>query len=138
MNIKKYFFYALTGFFLCVAGKCLSADIPKTEATQNPTQIEPATVITKECKPTSYPPTSIRQREEGKVKVKVLVDKTGKPIDAVVFASSGFARLDNETVKYFTNCKYIPATENSEPINAWQIFEYTWRIQNLRPAKWKE
>jgi protein TonB len=114
-----------------------SEDITSNAAT-TPDGITRPTVIKKTCARLPYPSNSLRNREEGTVQVKVLVNKTGNPQDAIIFASSGHEALDDETLKYFLTCQYTPAIENSLPIDAWQVFEFTWRIESQRESSWKD
>lgn len=98
------------------------------------TNITRAVILLKKCKPTSYPVESIMRGEQGVTQVKILIDTTGVAKEVLILKSSGFDRLDSETIKYFYSCKYSPATENSVPINVWQTFEYTWRVERTRPS----
>jgi TonB family protein len=47
-----------------------------------------------------YPPGAVRRGEEGAVAIEYVVDASGKLKDVAVVSSSGFADLDNATLKY--------------------------------------
>ena len=138
MHICSCFFTVL--IFLILSTPCDSfgneKNISKPE--DSIANVTRAVILLKKCKPTEYPVQSIKRGEEGNVHVKILIDTSGIVKDSLVIKSSGFKRLDDETIRYFSECKYSPATENSIPISVWQTFEYTWRIQPGRnPPAWK-
>ncbi len=133
MKIFNCFGSLLITSLMSVSMNSFSDDAAKSESESSMANITRAVILFKKCKPTSYPVESIKRGEEGVTQVKILIDTTGVAKDVVVLKSSGFHELNVETIKYFYSCKYSPATENSVPINAWQTFEYTWRIERNRP-----
>lgn len=63
-----------------------------------------------------YPRLSIRQREQGIVLVRLLIDEAGLPRDVRVSRSSGFARLDDAAVSAVRKARFKPPTENGRPV----------------------
>jgi protein TonB len=55
-----------------------------------------------------YPPTSNRLREEGTVRIRVLVSATGSPLKVELSKSSGFARLDQSALDTVPKWKFVP------------------------------
>jgi TonB family protein len=55
-----------------------------------------------------YPDESRRRGEEGKVKVKFLVDMSGAVISAEILDSSGFERLDKESLRVVKRWCFVP------------------------------
>ncbi|PSJ37878.1 energy transducer TonB [Allosphingosinicella deserti] len=59
----------------------------------------------------SYPPSALRNGEQGVVGYEVNVDEAGKPTNCRVIASSGFSSLDAETCRQILRRgKFHPAT----------------------------
>jgi len=56
-----------------------------------------------------YPIFARKEGEEGEVVLLVKVSAAGMPIDIVIYKSSGFERLDNESMFAVKNWKFIPA-----------------------------
>jgi TonB family protein len=65
-----------------------------------------------------YPEESRKFKEEGKVTLKVLVDKTGHLAKIVLYESSGYSRLDESAIEYVKSFCFIPATKAGEPFDA--------------------
>ncbi len=63
-----------------------------------------------------YPRLSIRQREEGIVMVRLLIDEGGLPRDVQVSRSSGSARLDEAAMTAVRKARFKPPTENGRPV----------------------
>src|SRR5690242_17432470 len=75
-----------------------------------PAQAQPAVRITDSC--TLRPPYTAamrRAREEGEVRVKALVDVSGRVLESNVDRSSGFRRLDEASREAVLECRYRPA-----------------------------
>lgn len=69
-----------------------------------------------------YPPLSRRMREEGTVRLNVLVNPDGSVARLELAQSSGFPRLDRsalETVQ--SHWKFEPARQGSNPVAAWVV-----------------
>lgn len=77
-----------------------------------------------------YPPASRRLGEQGTVILDVLVDETGRAIDAKVVQSSGFPRLDEAALAGVkTNYRFAPGTVDGKPQAMRYTFKFTWRLR---------
>ncbi len=77
-----------------------------------------------------YPPASRRLGEQGTVTLEVLVDPSGRAVDAKILQSSGFPRLDQaalEGVK--TNYRFVPGTVDGKPQPMRYTFRFNWKLQ---------
>lgn len=84
---------------------------------QAKTRIEPA-----------YPPASRRAGEEGRVRLRVLVDESGRPSDVQVAQSSGFSRLDEAAKQAVRRWRFQAANDGNGPISAWTQVLITFRL----------
>lgn len=89
---------------------------------QNPRQPMP---ITDE----DYPPQSRRNGEEGVTIVRLSVQADGRIADVSLVTSSGFARLDETTVRLLKRWRVIPGTENGKPAPMTMDLRVVWRIK---------
>lgn len=71
--------------------------------------------------PPSYPSTSRRLGEEGRVMLRVLVAKSGDADAVEIESSSGSSRLDKAAREAVKKWKFIPAKRNNQPINAYVL-----------------
>lgn len=67
----------------------------------------------------SVPLMSRRLKESGVVLLRIVVDAKGLLKTAVVSRSSGFARLDEQALHDIRSARFVPQTENGQPIE-WQ------------------
>jgi protein TonB len=81
------------------------------------TRVEPA-----------YPPASRRAGEEGTVRLKVLVDETGRPKDVQIAQSSGFSRLDDAAKQAVRRWRFEAATDGNRPISVWTQVAITFKL----------
>jgi protein TonB len=106
-------------------GDSIAVEIPEEEYLPPPEEFvpydEPPVPI--KVVPPEYPPLAKQAGIEGKVSVKVLVDKNGKVRDAMVFvpsgASAGFEEAALEAVKKY---EWKPAISNNQPVAVWVVF----------------
>jgi protein TonB len=64
-----------------------------------------------------YPPSSVRNEEQGSSVIEICVDAKGKLLrDAAVRTSSGFPKLDEAAVKMARAGRYTPGTMNGQPV----------------------
>ncbi|MDO4724774.1 MAG: energy transducer TonB [Comamonadaceae bacterium] len=78
----------------------------------------------------SYPSQSQRLREEGVVRVRVLVGANGRVKEAVLAKSSGFDRLDRAAIEgLLRNGRFAPTTRNGVPIDDWYILPVSFKLQ---------
>jgi len=69
-----------------------------------------------------YPKVARDAGLEGKVWIKVLVDRDGTVVDAVVYKSCGLNILDQEALKAAKRNKFKPARQNGKPVATWVAY----------------
>jgi periplasmic protein TonB len=80
----------------------------------------------------TYPPASRRAGEEGTVRLKVLVDESGRPKDIQVAQSSGFSRLDEAAKQAVRRWKFVAATDGSKALSVWTQVSITFRLTDTK------
>lgn len=93
--------------------------VPPPMAPLVPKQIAPSAVRYLAEPRMSVPLLSRRLHESGTVVLRITVDIRGLLKDAVVTKSSGFARLDEQALHDIRSARFVPQTENGQPIE-WQ------------------
>jgi protein TonB len=76
----------------------------------------------------TYPPASRRANEEGTVRLKVLVDESGRPKDVQVAQTSGFTRLDEAAKQAVRRWRFQAALEGGKAITVWTQVSITFRL----------
>ena len=64
----------------------------------------------------TVPLMSKRLRESGIVHVRVVVDVRGQPREITLARSSGYARLDEQALQDMRSARFVPYTENGQPV----------------------
>jgi periplasmic protein TonB len=80
----------------------------------------------------TYPPASRRAGEAGTVRLKVLVDESGRPKDVQVAQSSGFSRLDEAAKQAVRRWKFVAATDGSKAISVWTQVSISFRLTDAK------
>ncbi|MDO3655901.1 TonB family protein [Acinetobacter genomosp. 15BJ] len=80
------------------------------------------------CQKPEYPREALMNEEEGTVRIRVLVDGSGKVIDSKVKKSSGSKSLDKAAVKAYSLCTFKPAMKDGVPQQEWYEIEYPFTI----------
>jgi TonB family protein len=79
-----------------------------------------------------YPELALKSGVVGSVFVKVLIDETGKPNDAVVIKSAANI-LNSSVIQAAMNSSFSPAVKEGEKISCWTTVRYSFRmISDLR------
>ena len=65
-----------------------------------------------------YPILSKRLKEQGKVIVRLLIDKNGAILNSTLILSSGYKRLDEASLEIVKLWKFIPARKGSQQIDS--------------------
>ena len=78
------------------------------------------------CQRPKYPRDSARNREQGLVRLKILVSHEGRARDVVVERSSGYRRLDEAAVEDAKRMCFRPAVRNGGPVEVWTNLDYKW------------
>lgn len=89
--------------------------------------VEKQPVVIKNVTP-QYPVLAKRAGIEGKVWVKVWVDKTGKPREALILKSDA-AIFDEAAIKAAMQDRFTPAIMNHGPVDVWVVIPYTFKLQ---------
>jgi TonB family protein len=73
-----------------------------------------------------YPSEALKNNLEGRVGIKLLINKDGKVIRTSVEKSSGHSVLDNAAIDYSSKLEFKPAIANKEAIKIWisMVFDY--------------
>jgi len=79
------------------------------------------------CAKPTYPKSSIRNEEQGRVVVAYLVDIEGAILDSKVVKSSGFRELDKEALYSIAKCQFKLPADATEP--RWMQMTYVWSLQ---------
>lgn len=75
-----------------------------------------------------YPPASRRAGEEGTVRLKVLVDTSGRASNVAVTRSSGFPRLDQAAMEAVRKWRFVAATDGTNKIQAYTQVAVTFKL----------
>lgn len=76
-----------------------------------------------------YPSQSQRLREEGIVRVRVLIGTDGRAKDAQIAQSSGSSRLDRAAMEgVLRNGRFSPTTRNGVPIEDWYVLPVNFKL----------
>lgn len=81
------------------------------------------------CQKPEYPREALMNEEQGTVRIRVLVDTSGKVIDAKVKKSSGSKTLDKAATKAYSLCTFKPAMKDGMPQQDWYEIEYPFVIE---------
>ncbi len=81
------------------------------------------------CEKPEYPREVLMNEEQGTVRIRVLVDTSGKVIDAKVKKSSGSKILDKAATKAYSLCTFKPAMKDGVPQQDWYEIEYPFVIE---------
>jgi protein TonB len=74
------------------------------------------------CPPAPHP-AALRERGiEGSVLLRVKVDAQGRPADVQLQSSSGWRLFDEAALQQARACRFIPATQDGQPIDSWVEF----------------
>ena len=84
-----------------------------------------AKLIKDSCTVPEYPEPSRILREEGKVAVRVFVDKDGSVISTGITVSSGFPRLDQSMKEAVSLCRFTPGIVGE---TSWAGVNYTFKL----------
>lgn len=81
------------------------------------------------CEKPEYPREALMNEEQGTVRIRVLVDTSGKVIDVKVKKSSGSKILDKAATKAYSLCTFKPAMKDGVPQQDWYEIEYPFVIE---------
>ena len=75
-----------------------------------------------------YPRDSRRLREQGAVRLSVLVGSNGRAKEVRVVKGSGYPRLDNAAVTAVRQWEFVPAARGGVPMDAWYELTMQFRL----------
>ena len=78
----------------------------------------------------AYPAMSRRNREEGKVVLRVFVTEEGLPRAVDMRTSSGHARLDDAALEAVRQWRFVPARRGDTPVGAWVIVPIVFSLRS--------
>jgi len=81
------------------------------------------------CQRPKYPTESVHNREQGVVRLKILVSHEGRAKDVVIKRSSGYRRLDEAAVEAAKRMCFRPPVRNGVPVEVWSALDYKWVLQ---------
>lgn len=79
-----------------------------------------------------YPEMAKRAGIEGKVIVKVLVGKNGKPEKAQIIKNPGTDIFDEAVINAVMNSTYTPAIQNGRPVKVWLMVPFVFKLNAPR------
>lgn len=79
-----------------------------------------------------FPEIARRAGIEGTVWVKTLVDKTGKPIKAVVIRGDATGIFEEEAIKAAMGYQFTPAYMNAGPIKVWVVLRFKFQLTEAK------
>ncbi|MFT5540747.1 MAG: protein TonB [Alphaproteobacteria bacterium] len=77
-----------------------------------------------------YPWLARQQGEQGRVVVRVAVDRTGQVINAEIAQSSGHGRLDRAALNTLRRWRFVPARRGTAPVTATVEVPVTFRLSD--------
>ena len=75
-----------------------------------------------------YPEAAKREGKEANVKLKLLIDETGKVSQVEITEEAGFG-FDEVALKLARKFKFKPAQKNDEPVSVWIPWTYKFRLE---------
>ncbi len=78
-----------------------------------------------------YPPTSMRQREQGTVLLRVAVDANGAVQRIEIERSSGHPQLDIAAREAVQHAHFRPVLRDGQPVPAWGVVPIEFRLERL-------
>lgn len=101
---------------------------PSHDATATPAPIEASLAYRRA--PLTFPTQAVRQRMQGTVLLRVLVDEQGKPVDVEIEQSSGYSLLDRSArAQVLARWLFQPATVDGRPARAWARVPVTFDLR---------
>lgn len=82
----------------------------------------------------TYPPASRRAGEQGTVRLKVLVDTSGRASNVAVSQTSGFPRLDQAAMEAVRKWRFVAATDGTNKIQAYTQVAVTFKLTDAEKA----
>ena len=78
-----------------------------------------------------YPEISQQRGEQGTVKIKAVISESGSVINAEIWQSSKFSRLDSKALETIKKWKFIPARSNQKNVQTEVIIPIRFILNNV-------
>jgi protein TonB len=116
--------------------QAVTNELPSEKQTQETVTAEPAKgssvthaiVDFTTCSKPDYPRNSLRNEEQGTVRIQFLIGLDGHVADSKIEKSSGFRTLDAAAKKALSLCKFKPGTVDGKPQQSWTSVNYVWKL----------
>jgi protein TonB len=118
-----------------IFGSAAAQDVQPASPVETPARVDPKHPIRIG---ENYPSLSKKNKEEGLSVVRLEVDADGVVRATQLVFSSGFARLDEASLRSLVGAQLIPATIGGEPVNGWVNVPIAWNLaghNTYRPHK---
>ncbi|MFM8473660.1 MAG: energy transducer TonB [Candidatus Kapaibacterium sp.] len=93
-----------------------------------PVEKEPSTDLGEVQRKLVYPPMAVKQGLEGKVLVRVLVGKDGKPRRSIIDQSVATS-LDEAATRAVMSSYFTPAIQNNTPVDCWVTIPVVFKLR---------
>jgi protein TonB len=80
------------------------------------------------CDKPDYPRNSLRNEEQGTVRLQFLIGLDGRVADSKIEKSSGFRALDAAAKNALSLCKFKPGSVDGKPQQSWTVVDYVWKL----------
>ena len=80
------------------------------------------------CDKPDYPRNSLRNEEQGTVRLQFLIGLDGRVADSKIEKSSGFRALDAAAKNALSLCKFKPGSVDGKPQQSWTAVDYVWKL----------
>lgn len=77
-----------------------------------------------------YPMQSRRLRERGEVRLRVLVNREGLPVEVQIARSCGYSRLDQAALSAVRKWRFQPAQRGGIPVDAWVVVPIEFDVES--------
>lgn len=81
--------------------------------------------------PNDYPTTALRQEASGRTEVRLIIDRTGRPVDCILMRRSGNQAIDSETCQVLLDrARFEPAKDvDGKPMKSLYVTTVNWLLQ---------
>lgn len=110
-------------------GRASAPPVASVSASSASQGLRPAVLVDARACPTpAYPVNAYRNGESGTVLLALLVANDGRVVESKVQKSSGSSDLDKAARKALAQCRFKPASSDSQAEPTWATLAYVWSI----------
>ncbi|MQA37553.1 TonB family protein [Rugamonas aquatica] len=111
------------------ASRASAPPVASVSASSASSALRPAVLVDARACPTpAYPITAYRNGESGSVLLALLVANDGRVLESKIQKSSGSSDLDKAARKALSQCRFKPASSDSQADPTWATLTYVWSI----------